>query len=213
MGQIITHSNDPGTKDSLPVSAVPAIPPALSGFHSLDNVVFSNVQKRPVLGPVSGNDRRNIYLRLPGLIERPIRPRKFISVTNAQITDLISSAGSLSFTLRTSGAAGATGGAVVSGSRTFTSDAGDTLQTDGVLVGDILILSDAGGSNGRYVITAVPTETTATVDRPFPATDADNTYNIISANNFVDAVNRLIDLGCLELRNDSGTLLGPVLPT
>ena len=152
-------------------------------------------------------------MRLPGLLARPIRPRKFIAVRDSDVTDFISASGSLPFTIRTNGVAGVNGGAVVSASRIFTSDGADTLQTDGVIAGDVLLLSDAGGSNGRYVITSVPTETTATVDRPFPATDADVSYNIITPRNFVDVVNRLIDLGSLEVRDQTKTLLGPILPT
>jgi hypothetical protein len=182
-------------------------------FHTLDNVVFSNVHKKPALRPSPANDSRNIYMRITGLIGRPIRPRRFISVRNSTIVDLVSAAGSLPFTRRTTGAAGGTGGAVTLDGRTFTSDAGDTLQTDGVVAGDILILSDASLSNGRYVIISVPTETTALADRPFPATDADVSYSIITPNNFADHVNRLIDIGALEVRNDSGTLVAPVLPT
>lgn len=182
-------------------------------FRTLDNVVFSNVHKKPALRPSPANDRRNIYMRIPGLLGRSIRPRRSIRLSDAEFTDLSSAAGSLPFTRRTTGAAGSTGGAVTALGRTFTSDAADTLQTDGVVAGDVLILSDAGGSNGRYVVTSVPTETTAVVDRPFPATDADVSYSIITPNGFVDAVNRLIDVGALEVRNNAGTLVAPVLPT
>lgn len=212
-GQIIFDANDPGDKDSFPLGANPPIPPASTGRHTLDNVVFSNAHKKPALRPSPANDRRNIYIRLPGLLGRSIRPRRSISILDATFTDLVSAAGSLPFTRRTTGAAGGTGGAVTALGRTFTSDAADTLQSDGVVPGDILILSDAGGSNGRYVVVDVPTETTALVDRPFPATDADVSYTILTPNNFVDAANRLIDVGALEVRNDAGTLVAPVLPT
>jgi hypothetical protein len=110
-------------------------------------------------------------------------------------------------TIKSSGAAGAT----AADSFVFTGDVGEDFVADGVVVGDVLILTAAGGSDGRYVVTAVLSATTLQLDQPTPATDAAVTYQVISPNSFVDVVNRLIEQGSLEVRTSAGTALFPIV--
>jgi hypothetical protein len=197
----IAHSNDPGTKNALPVSAIPPKPAAKAGNHTFDNVVFSSVQRRLPVNFSAARARNSIYFRLPGLTGRPLRPRKFIYVPNAKVTSL------RTVTVKTTKA----DGSLTSGDATLTGGAGEDFVAAGVNPGDIVIISTATLANGRYIVHAVAVGTLE-LDRKSPVTDASATYHVINKGNFVDEANRLIELGALEIRDSSGTLVDPVIP-
>jgi hypothetical protein len=199
-------ANDPGSKDDyaadLLQAPIPHIPRALSGSHTLDNVTFSTVQKRLAVKPARARKRNNVYIRLPGLLARPIRPRKFMYVLNTTIT-----------TLRTLGAAQKatdTDGATTDVTRTFTSAAA-TFETNLVVPGDVLIIT-TGSQKAQYTIVKVVSETEVTVDRNFTATTAANTYHVIRPNTFPAVANELIEFGNLEMRDDTSALVTQVTP-
>jgi hypothetical protein len=204
---IVQPADQPGNKDFSTVAANPPKPAAITGFHTFDNVTFSNVQKRLVRRPTLGRSRDSIYIRLPGLPGRPIRPRKFIRVADATVTAL------RTVTVKSLGdAGGATAGAIAADGFTLTGPGTETFITDGVVAGDIVILNDATSANGRYRVVEVVSELVLRLDCRTPIMDDDVTYRVISPRNFVDVANRLIEQGNLEIRTSAGTLVNPVMP-
>lgn len=194
MAHTIQPATDPGSKDSLPVSAIPAPPATTSGNFTLDNPVFSNVQKRFPIKPVRARQRRSVTLRLPGLLARPIRPRKFIRVLDATMTALRTS------TVRET----QTDGVTTLGGFTLVSSGADFVSNS-VVVDDIVIIS-TGTSQGRYPVSAITDANTLQLRFKTPTAAAGATFHIIPANSFVDIADELCEIGALEIRNDSGTL-------
>jgi hypothetical protein len=200
----VPHSNDPGSKNNLPVSSVPPKPAVLAGNHTFDNVVFSNVQRRLPVNLANARARNSIYFRLPGLTSRPLRPRKFMYVPDAKVTSL------RTVTVKTTKA----DGSLTLASAVLTGGAGEDFVAAGVNPGDIVIVSSTSVlSMGRYIVHAVAVGT-LTLDRAAKgATDLGGvTYHVINRGSFVDESNRLIELGALEIRTSAGALVNPVVP-
>ena len=192
----VTPATDPGSKDSLARTTVPAIPRRKVGSHTLDNASFSSVQKRvPVSdfkSPVSTKRRSDLYLRLPGLQTRPIRPRDFIYQLDADYN-----ANRTAVAPKETAADG-----VTNSTTTFTSTTA-TFQTNLVNNRDFLIIAGSSGSVGQFRIVKVVSETEVTLFPAVGSTDATLTYYVMQPNSFPVVTNDLIERGFIEIRNST----------